>query len=185
MTLKKSWIEKQDAWQKTFRFSPVQIVNFFFFLAGWVENFDWLERFSTFSYFRAGKTLSLSVTAISSGWMTSTEPPVRSRMFMPNTWMTSLASELQVRKARENSKLQSVYNDYYRIVYGLILPPFPNNWAAIIDRLTWQMVDSFLWNAMVLPPPTLPPLLSTLNGLARSTVKTEKLGWSKIAYSWK
>jgi hypothetical protein len=35
----------------------------------------------------------------------------------------------------------------------------------------------------VLPPPTLPPLLFMLNRLARSTVNTEKLGWSKITYS--
>jgi hypothetical protein len=34
---------------------------------------------------------------------------------------------------------------------------------------------------MVLPLPTLPPHLFTLNGLAQSTVKPDKLEWSKIA----
>jgi hypothetical protein len=68
------------------------------------------------------------------------------------------------------------------IVYGSILPPFPSNWAAIVG---WHGRWLPHFSEMVLPPPTLPPLLFTLNGLARSTFKREKLDWSKIAYSWK
>jgi hypothetical protein len=50
------------------------------------------------------------------------------------------------------------------IVYGSILLPFPNNWAAIVGS-HGRWLPHF--SEMVRPPPTLPPLLFTLNGLAR------------------
>jgi hypothetical protein len=56
------------------------------------------------------------------------------------------------------------------IVYGSIFPPFPNNWAASVG---WHGRWLPHFSEMVLPPPTLSPLLFTLNGLARSTDKTE------------
>jgi hypothetical protein len=44
---------------------------------------------------------------------------------------------------------------YYSIVYGSILPPFPNNWAAIVG---WHGRWLHHFSKMVLPPHTLLPL---------------------------
>jgi hypothetical protein len=52
------------------------------------------------------------------------------------------------------------------IVYGSILPPFPNNWHKSSAAMADSCLISLKWRVQH-------QLLFTLNGLAQSTVKTE------------
>jgi hypothetical protein len=57
---------------------------------------------------------------------------------------------------------------------------FPITWQLSSADMADSCLISLKWRVQ---PPTLPQLLFTLNGLAQSTVKTEKLDGSKSAYS--